>query len=243
VLRGSTDDLWMADLDGDSPLQRRSRRRLYRLAVTLAALAGWVDSIAFSEWSGLYVSFMSGNSTALAAALSSANWPQILQLCGVLFGFVGGVVCGELLAKATGRWDHTLVLLAEALLLGAAMATLVLSGATAMAALLLAVAMGLQNASVHQIGAMSVAVTYVTGTLVHLGRGLSAALRGEGSWTAPLPYLGLWLGLVSGAAAGAVMAHLSAPGAIAIAGAVALWLSATVAPPGRQIQLDEELKS
>jgi uncharacterized membrane protein YoaK (UPF0700 family) len=233
----------MADLDGDSPLQRRSRRRLYRLAVTLAALAGWVDAIAFSEWRGLYVSFMSGNSTALAAALSNANWPQILRLCGVLFGFVGGVVCGELLAKATGRWGHALVLLVEALLLGAALGTIVLNGATATVALLLAAAMGLQNASVHQIGAMSVAVTYVTGTLVHLGRGLSAAIRGEGSWTAPLPYLGLWLGLVSGAAAGSIMAHLSVPGAIGIAGALALWLSATMAPSGTQIQSDEEFKS
>jgi uncharacterized membrane protein YoaK (UPF0700 family) len=121
--------------------------------------------------------------------------------------------------------------------------TIVFSGATVTAALLLAAAMGLQNASVHQIGAMSVAVTYVTGTLVHLGRGLSAAIRGEGAWTAPLPYLGLWLALVSGAAAGAIMAHLSVPGAIGIAAALALWLSATVAPPRTQIQSAEELTS
>jgi len=224
----------MANLGGDPEPQRRSQGRLYGLAVTLAALAGWVDATAFTQWRGVFVSFMSGNSTTLAASVASANWPEAGLLCLVLLGFVGGVIGGELLAKTSGRWGPSLVLTLEALLLGALSAAVFLGGATAMTALLLAAAMGLQNASVHKVGEMSVAVTYVTGTLVNMGRGVSAAIRGEGSWTAPLPYLGLWLGLVSGAAAGAVAASHSVPGAIGIAALSALGLAAVATTPGTQ---------
>ncbi|MEC8456884.1 MAG: DUF1275 family protein, partial [Pseudomonadota bacterium] len=41
-----------------------------RLALLLAGLAGYVDSLGFLHLGGVFVSFMSGNSTRLAANLA-----------------------------------------------------------------------------------------------------------------------------------------------------------------------------
>ena len=64
---------------------------------------------------------------------------------------------------------------------------------------------------------MSIGVTYMTGTLVKLGQRIADALRG-GDPTAWIPYLLLWLGLVSGAVAGSIgYMH---------AGLASLWIAA-----------------
>jgi Protein of unknown function (DUF1275) len=44
------------------------------VATMLAALAGMVDVIGYLHLKGLFVSFMSGNSTQLAAALGRGDW-------------------------------------------------------------------------------------------------------------------------------------------------------------------------
>ena len=46
------------------------------LACALSALAGYVDGIGFIHLGGLFVSFMSGNSTRLGVSLAQANWPN-----------------------------------------------------------------------------------------------------------------------------------------------------------------------
>ncbi|MGA7323372.1 MAG: YoaK family protein [Rhodomicrobium sp.] len=218
----------MAGTDGNLGRQLPSGQHTYALAASLAGLAGWVDAIALVQWH-LYVSFMSGNSTAIGASASATNWPTFLNVSGVLVAFIFGVVSGELLSRA-GRVQYgSLVLLIEALLLGIASGLTYLRVAAALPVLLLAIAMGIQNASVHRAGGISVALTYVTGTLVHAGRALAAALAGDGSWRSALPYLGLWLSLIGGAVAGAVLAQHSVPGAIGLGGLFALSLAATSA--------------
>jgi uncharacterized membrane protein YoaK (UPF0700 family) len=197
-------------------------------AVLLAALAGWVDAVGFVQWNGLYVSFMSGNSTALGAASATADVPQILQVGGVILAFVAGVVCGELFARAAAPRGRPLVLLLEALLLALAAVAILKVPAREPAAFLLAFAMGLQNASVHQAGGISVSLTYVTGTLVQMSRRIAAALWGHGPWSAAVPFLVLWLGLVSGAAAGALVVGRSAPAALGLAALFALGLSGII---------------
>jgi hypothetical protein len=48
----------------------------YAMAVCLAALAGWVDAAAYMQGGDVYVSFMSGNSTAFGAAVGATRQPQ-----------------------------------------------------------------------------------------------------------------------------------------------------------------------
>lgn len=47
------------------------------LAVLLSALAGYVDSLGFLQLGGLFVSFMSGNSTRLAVGISHGDWKTV----------------------------------------------------------------------------------------------------------------------------------------------------------------------
>jgi uncharacterized membrane protein YoaK (UPF0700 family) len=51
----------------------KSRRNL-ALACALSAMAGYVDGIGFLHLGGLFVSFMSGNSTRLGVSLAEGNW-------------------------------------------------------------------------------------------------------------------------------------------------------------------------
>lgn len=191
-------------------------------AMSLAALAGWVDAIAFVRWNGLFVSFMSGNSTTLAASLSDGAWSRAFPVAVVILGFLPGVVFGEAIARGARRWGGALLLLAEAALFSAAAGASTIDGATWLPAIPLAVALGAQNASVHEVGGVSIATTYVTGTVVHIGRGILDAVAGGGQWRGPLTFIALWCALLCGAAMGGLVARQSATIAIVAAALAAL---------------------
>ena len=74
-------------------MTRYDSRRWF-LAACLAALAGYVDAIGFLKLGGLFVSFMSGNSTRLAVGLAELSGIAGLALA-IVAAFVGGVVAGE----------------------------------------------------------------------------------------------------------------------------------------------------
>lgn len=191
-------------------------------ALSLAGLAGWVDAIAFVHWSGIYVSFMSGNSTTFGVSLFEGAWSTAVPIGAVLLGFVIGVMVGEWVAQTGRRFGHALVLFTEALFLFAAAGVTALDRGLWLPAVLLTMGLGVQNATIYQVGGVSLAVSYVTGTMVHIGRGLANAISRAGPWRAPLPYAALWTCLISGAAAGAATARYSAIAAITVAATVAL---------------------
>ena len=205
----------------------RVRAHAFTLAICLAALAGFVDATGFITFHGLFVSFMSGNSTegAVDAVAGGGHLPGIVRAIGV---FVGGVTLGELVGATSKRWGRPLVLLLEALFLWSAVAVDRLGGGGLVAALL-GLAMGVQNASVHKADGISVALTYVTGTLVHIGQKLAGALRGAQPWGDILPFAGLWLGLVCGGVAGTLVTRHDGWGALVVAASVGSALTAWTA--------------
>ena len=175
------------------------------LAVALTSLAGFVDAVAFVRFGGLFVSFMSGNTTEMAALPSQGRIAEAAAAAGVIALFVMGAFAGRLLAQSAGAWRRPALLSVVAGLL-ATSAVAVSPGAEGPALTLgvaaLALAMGLQNSVLRQAGGAKVTLTYVTGTLVNLGHGLADAVLGQGSvWGS---YLLMWLGLVGGAALGAL---------------------------------------
>ena len=89
--------------------------------------------------------------------------------------------------------------------------------------LLLAAAMGAENTVFERRGEVAIGVTYMTGTLVKLGQHIAAALTG-GARFGWVRYLGLWLGLVAGATAGAFCFAALGRSAIWIAAGAALLL-------------------
>ncbi len=182
----------------------RYRRRYWILAATLAAIAGFVDAIAFIQLGGFFVSFMSGNSTRLGVGLASDAHAAVLA-GGLITMFVCGVMLGAFANRDASKAGALRVLT----LVGAALAIAGLAAgmnAPSLAIAALALAMGAENAVFQRDGEVSIGVTYMTGALVRFGQKLANALVGgpKLDW---LPYLLLWMGLVIGAILGAIAFH------------------------------------
>jgi uncharacterized membrane protein YoaK (UPF0700 family) len=197
------------------------------LACALSALAGYVDGIGFLYLGGLFVSFMSGNSTRMGVFLAEGNWSSALAAFGLVALFVTGAAAGSLMVVSAGARRQALVLLVEALLLAAAALAHALGLENAAVAAIV-LAMGLENAVFQIDGGSGLGVTYVTGALVKAGQLIAAALTGGARW-GWLPNVLMWAALVAGAAAGALGYARINLGAIWFAAAAALVLSATIA--------------
>ena len=187
--------------------------------LVLVALAGYVDAVGYLRFQGLFVSFMSGNTTSLGVAVAQENGAKAGELAGVAGLFVAGVVGGSLLHRWAGRWGNTLILLT--------IATLLLLAYTCPAAAIagLTLAMGTLNASVHEVGHVKVSLTFVTGTLVRFGTGLADWLSGQApaqDWLWPVT---LWLAFLAGALGGAAALRHLGPLALPAAAGLSLALA------------------
>ena len=171
------------------------------LAVCLAALAGYVDVLGFLSLGGLFVSFMSGNSTRLSVAIATQlPLPGMMYPLGIIAAFLGGVMLGWWVRHLRTFKVTTRVLALTSLLLALAGVALEV-GMVRLTPLLMAAAMGTLNNVFIRQGEVSIGVTYMTGTLVKFGQRLTARLLGDqhALWQ---PYLVLWLGLVFGGVQG-----------------------------------------
>lgn len=174
--------------------------RTRALAACLSALAGYVDAIGFLSLGGFFVSFMSGNSTRLGVGVAQGSTSALIAAALIAI-FVTGVIIGSLVGHFGKSARRAYVLLLVAFLLSVA-ASLGTVGAERGAAVAMALAMGAENAVFERDGEVQIGLTYMTGTLVKLGQRISSALLG-GDPFGWMPFLFLWLGLVSGATAGA----------------------------------------
>ncbi len=204
----------------------KSRRNL-ALACALSAMAGYIDGIGFLHLGGLFVSFMSGNSTRLGVSLAQGHWSNAAEAIGLILLFVTGAACGSLIVLGRGANRQPWVLLVEALLLALA-ALCYAFGLSNAAVAAMVLAMGLENAVFQIDGGAGLGLTYVTGALVKVGQLLAAALTGGERW-AWLPNLLLWAALVAGAVCGALAYQWINLAAIWFAAALALILCAIVA--------------
>jgi uncharacterized membrane protein YoaK (UPF0700 family) len=203
------------------------------LACALSALAGYVDGIGFLHLGGLFVSFMSGNSTRMGVSLADGQWLSALEALGLIVLFVAGAAVGSLIVLGRSALRQALLLLTEALLLfAAALAHHLGQQPLAVAAIVLA--MGLENAVFQIDGGGGLGLTYVTGALVKVGQLLAAAMTGGSRW-GWLPNLLLWAALVAGAVAGALAYSRFNLGAIWIAALVALALAAAIAAGAKRV--------
>ena len=201
------------------------------LACALSALAGYVDGIGFIYLGGLFVSFMSGNSTRMGVSLAEGHWYDAAQALGLIALFVTGAACGSLIVLGRGANRQAWILLVEAALLAVAGASDALGFPLgAIAAIVLA--MGLENAVFQIGGGVGLGLTYVTGALVKVGQLIASALKGGARW-AWVPNLLLWSALVVGAVCGALAYGAVGLTAIWFAAGAALALSAVLTWSGR----------
>jgi uncharacterized membrane protein YoaK (UPF0700 family) len=214
---------------------RAQARSAERLATALAMIAGFIDAYGMITY-GVYVSFMSGNTTQTGyQAAEGAFGPASLSALAILF-FVVGSFAGTLLVEFAGRYARRVLycVVAAALAAIVGLTELGMLGALAIAAI--SVAMGVMNNALSRVGAQVVSLTFVTGSLSRVGSSLALALRraplrdAQGPWDTHLSrallLARLWVGFLVGAfLSGAVTPRygalfLSAPALILIVLAV-----------------------
>ena len=191
------------------------------LAVSFAAMAGMVDAIGFLASGGFFLSFMSGNSTRFSVGVVEGA-PYVGMVSLLLLSFVGGVVAGSLIGRKnmlspSRRQAYILIIISILLFAAPVIASFefLLFGLC-----LAAFCMGLENTLFEREGSVSFGLTYMTGALVKIGQGLVKLMSG-GARFVWVPYLLLWIGLVSGAAIGALL--------FGFFGLDSLWLPASYA--------------
>jgi len=218
-------------------------------AVTLGALAGYVDAVAFSQLFGVFPANQSGNAIVLGISLgdpTTAAWRPAVAIVGFAVGIAGAVALQRAFA---GRRPTLVLVLAEAVLL-AAVALLVgdlgavdqlLDGIRG-ALLLLAAsfAMGVQTEVIRAHAGVSLSTTYQTGVLVQIAErstpGGHAADRPRAAGALVL-LGGVLVGYVGGAALGAALGRtagwaLAVPAVVLAALATTeRWWGATGSPP------------
>ncbi|MBR1179020.1 DUF1275 domain-containing protein [Bradyrhizobium sp. KB893862 SZCCT0404] len=207
-------------------------RRDVALACALSMLAGYVDGIGFLHLGGLFVSFMSGNSTRLGVSLADAAWWQAAGAFGLIALFVAGAAVGSLVVLGGGAERQPWLLLIEAVLLAGA-GLCHAFGLPNLAIAAIVFAMGLENAVFQIDGGAGLGLTYVTGALVKVGQLLAVSLTGGPRW-GWAPNLLLWAALVAGSAAGALAYAWINLAAIWFAAGAALVLAAIVAAAMRR---------
>ncbi len=180
-----------------------------------ADAAGWVGS-------GVFPAHMTGNTALIGVAVLASQW----HLAAIRLATVASFVCGLVLAAALGTRRGAGTTLSIAVAAGFALAAALARTAPA-DVLLLAVALAMQNATLHQFAGKSINTSFLTGSLqswaLALGRhAVGRAKPDDRTGDAVLFRLvpSVWLAYVAGAGIGAglasVMHHPLLPIALAI---------------------------
>ena len=187
---------------------QRYRPSMIALAICLAALAGFVDALAYSSLGGFFASFMSGNTTRLGVAFATERHDEVRMAGALLLSFVSGVMIATVIARRWAKHAQAAVMITVTLLLGTA-ATIMQAQPNTKALLLLAAAMGAENGLFLRDGEVSIGLTYMTGSLVRMAQRLAGALMGDADRWTWMRYLALWLATGAAAVLTAVVAVMA----------------------------------
>jgi uncharacterized membrane protein YoaK (UPF0700 family) len=190
----------------------------WRVAASLALIAGYVDAYGFAAL-GVYVSFMSGNTTQAGAQTGQGHFAAALPSALAVMFFVIGNFAGALFTHSGLRRSRRALLGAVAALLAVIMGianSVPLNAEVGIA--VIALAMGMMNTTLSQVGGETVSLTFVTGDLARIARHLAMAIirapvqGAQGSWDTHLHrafiVTRVWGGFLTGALlSGAAIPH------------------------------------
>lgn len=177
----------------------------HALAVYLSSIAGFVDTIGFMYLGGYFLSFMSGNTTRMTAAVNAGKWDVALIASGIMLTFLAGVATGALISRLGHRHLPRTRTREAVLLFVCAMSLLasllVAAGIERPAVYVLSFTVGAMNSTFERDGEVSISLTYMTGTLVKMSQNFVGAFFGEphSHW---LGHFALWASLATGALLG-----------------------------------------
>jgi uncharacterized membrane protein YoaK (UPF0700 family) len=168
--------------------QQLSIREKALVALLATWIAGFVDTTGFLQLSHILTANMSGNTVRVAIGAASLDWNKAAERFWPLVAFVAGLVVSAAIHEAGARRKilstSAIVFGLEALLLGSFiwMSSERWHGNPTsvegfyVSTTILGVAMGLQNATVTKVGALSIKTTHVTGTLTTFAESFSQFL-------------------------------------------------------------------
>ncbi len=222
-------------------------RGKWAFALSLALVAGYLDGYGLRVL-GTYVSFMSGNTTLAGLKGGQGNFRAALPPAIAIMLFVTGSFLGNLFTQSRLRYSSRLIfgVIAGLLATVAGLERHNLWNAHSEIALL-SLALGMMNPALSKVGAESVSLTFVTGTLNRIGGHLAAA-----AWRKPLSErrgptdshlararidASVWLGFLGGAALSGMAASHSRMWALLppciVLIALGLFSKSTTASPAR----------
>ncbi|HST24589.1 MAG TPA: YoaK family protein [Gaiellaceae bacterium] len=209
-------------------IARQFASPLVRSLIGLTLVTGAVDAVSFLFLGRVFVANMTGNVVfvgfAIAGAAGLSAWVCLTAVGGFSVGSLAGGRLARALEQDRRRWLAVAVgaetlLVAAALLLSAAGGLHASGGVGRYAAvLLLAVAMGIQNATARALAVPDLTTTVLTLTLT----GLTAdSALGTGKRTPPWRRIASVTAMLTGAiAGGALVLHASVTAALGLAAAI-----------------------
>jgi uncharacterized membrane protein YoaK (UPF0700 family) len=201
--------------------------------IILTVVTGVVDAVTYLGLGHVFAANMTGNIVLLGFALGGASEISIAASLVSLAAFLTGAAGGGVLARAVEadrhRWFTTaLVLETVGLWLAAGCATLAVSGYVIVG--LLALTMGMRNATVRRMAVPDLTTTVLTLTVT----GLAAdAAGGSGSNRVSTRRIGSIVAMLAGALAGALLLGQSLAAPLVLAGGVLGLTTAAFALAGR----------
>lgn len=224
-----TDDA--SEIDPDVGARARVRPNLtFAFATSMTLTAGFLDAVGYTNLAGLYVSFMSGNSTRFGIAIVQGDHQILLPCALVIASFVGGAFLGSLVGDIIDRFKLVVILTFEiALLLSAIALSYGVDGYIGL--LPVCIAMGMQNAAHESVAGVEIGKSFVTGFLFGFGKALAQSVRSQSGRTQVLVYGVSWASFLGGVTLGSLaLAHLGLAAALSIACLVlgALAIGATL---------------
>jgi uncharacterized membrane protein YoaK (UPF0700 family) len=187
------------------------------LAAGLSMIAGFLDAYGIITYN-TYLSFMSGNTTQTGYQTGQGHFGAAAPSALAIIFFVGGSLAGALLAHSAVRRIRRVVfgMVASSLALIIGLTRLgLLSDGVGIA--VISFAMGAMNAALSRVGAQSVSLTFVTGTLSRIGMHLALAFShaplpgSQGSWDTHLHRVRVLAGIWAGFLAGALLSGATTP--------------------------------
>lgn len=178
------------------------------LALVLAFVAGFIDTIGFIFLGGVFLSFMSGNTTRSATSWVAGDHELAILAGSCIVFFLMGVMIGALTQRISVRvWSITR---AREMVLGVVSSIMIIASILVVfdfdrtAVIVVSVAVGAMNSIFERNGEVAIPLTYMTGTLVKMGQRFVDTFFG-GKHIVWILNLALWLSLSAGAIIGAVL--------------------------------------
>ena len=176
-----------------------------RLAIFLALIAGYIDATGLIQWK-TYVSFMSGNTTSLGAAISTGKFGIITTSVTVISCFLLGIYAGTCLSLWKRIKNQILTFyIVSGILIFYSIIAYFYDINNLLSIAIVGFSMGMMNTIVTSVGNQKVNTDFVTGTLNSLARNTAMLTMTKDKaekkeyQSNVIHLLLLWIGFLSGA--------------------------------------------